>query len=162
MKNPYWLKRIYKEIKNISPKEIKKICPDCERELYAQKFRTFVKNKGGTLLTPYKGRFKPVVIECKNEHEWESTPAAVYQGSWCKTCKEENNPNKNRQEAARQEFLKIIQSLKYTLISKYKNTSKQVRVKCQRNHTFTITPNYFKKLVKQKKEPCRDCRKKKI
>ena len=155
------MKKIYKETKN-KPDENKNLCPECEREVYAKKFENFVRNKKGKLLTPYNGRFKPVIIECKNEHKWESTPAAVYQGSWCKTCKEENNPNKNRQEAAKQEFLKITKARNYALISKYKNTSKQVRVKCQRNHTFTITPNYFKKLVKQKMVPCGKCRKKDV
>ena len=150
-KNPYWLKKKFEEI------EI--LCPECKTYLYAKKFQKFVRNKRGQIVTPYKGRFKPIKIKCEHEHEWETTPGSTYQGHWCKTCKEENNPNKNRQEAAKQEFLKIIKARNYALISKYKNTSKQVRVKCQRNHTFTITPNYFKKLVKLKKEPCRDCRK---
>ena len=154
-RRPYWLKRTQKEIKNI--------CPECEREIYAQKFNTFVKNKGGTLLTLYKGRFKPILIKCKKEHNWETTPGAVYQGSWCKTCANNKNmPNKKRQEAAEQEFLEKINSYSYTLLSKYENSNKQVKIKCQKNHLFTISPNYFKKLVNQKKEPCGKCRKNEV
>jgi len=77
-KSPYWLKKNYKKI------EI--LCPKCKMEIYANKFQDFVSKKGGHLLTPYKGRFKPIKIKCKNNHTWETTPAAVYQGSWCKTC----------------------------------------------------------------------------
>ncbi len=78
-KSPYWLKKSYKKI------EI--LCPKCKMDIYAEKFQIFVSKKGGQLITPYKGRFKPIKIKCKNNHVWETTPAAVYQGSWCNTCK---------------------------------------------------------------------------
>ncbi len=78
-KSPYWLKRTYKEI------EI--LCPECKMDRYAEKFQDFVSIEGGHLLTAYKGRFKPIKIKCKNNHVRETTPAAVYQGSWCKACK---------------------------------------------------------------------------
>lgn len=152
-RRPYWLKRTYKEIKNI--------CPKCEREKFAEKFQIVVRNRGGILLTPYKGRFKPIKIKCEKEHEWNTTPAVVYQGSWCKTCANENNPNKRRMESAEQEFLKKMKSLNYTILSKYENNTKQVQIKCQRNHTFTMTPKYFKQLVNQKNQPCVKCRKNK-
>ncbi|MFX1298666.1 MAG: hypothetical protein ACFFD2_27875 [Promethearchaeota archaeon] len=78
-KSPYWLKKDFKKI------EI--FCPKCKRNIYAEKFQDFISKKGGQLVIPYKGRFKPIKIKCKNNHVWETTPAAVYQGSWCKTCK---------------------------------------------------------------------------
>lgn len=122
-----------------------------------------MKNKGGTLLKPYYGRFKPVQIRCKNDHEWESTPGAIYQGQWCKTCaNNKKTPNKKRQETAKQAFLEKIESSNYTLLSKYEKTDKKVKIKCQRNHMFTITPNYFKQLVNRKIEPCGKCRKKEV
>lgn len=150
-RRPYWLKRTYKEIKNI--------CPKCEREIFAENFQIAVRYRGAILLTPYKGRFKPIKIKCKNEHEWNTTPAAVYQGNWCKACANENNPNKKRQESAEQEFLKKLGSVNYTLLSKYENNTKQVQIKCQSKHKFTMTPKYFKRLVNQKIEPCLKCRK---
>lgn len=110
---------------------------------------------------PYKGRFKPIKIKCEKEHEWETTPGVIYQGHWCKTCAIENHPNKRRREAAQQEFLKKMKALNYSLLSNYENNTKQVQIKCQKNHTFTITPKYFKRLVNQKIVPCRKCRKKK-
>ena len=151
-KNPYWLKKVYKKFKN-NP-EIKNICPDCEKELYAKTFQSLVEKRGGTLLTPYKGRFKPIKIRCEHEHDWDTTPAVVSQGSWCKTC-----ADNNRQETAKQKFLKKIKPLNYTLLSNYENSTKQVQLKCQRNHSFLITPKYLNKLVNQKKEPCGKCRK---
>ena len=153
---PFWLKSIYKK------GGINSICPDCESEKYAQKFQKFVRNKGGQVLTPYKGRFKPIKIKCEKEHEWETTPGVIYQGHWCKTCAIENDPNKRRREAAQQEFLKKMKALNYSLLSNYENNTKQVQIKCQKNHTFTITPKYFKRLVNQKIVPCRKCRKKKF
>ena len=151
-RTPYWLKRKYKEYKNI--------CPKCERAKYAQKFQKFVQNNGGWLLSSYKGRFKPVKIKCENEHEWETTPGSILQGHWCKICAGENDPNKKRKEATKQEFLKIIKSLNYTLLSNYENNTKLVQIKCNNNHTFPITPKYFKRLVTQKIAPCKKCRKK--
>jgi len=150
-KNPYWLKKDFEEI------EI--LCPECKTYLYAKKFQKFVRNKRGQILTPYKGRFKPIKIKCEHEHEWETTPGATYQGRWCKTCANENNPNKMRKESAEHEFLKKIKSINYSLLSKYENNTKQVHIKCQNNHKFTITPKYFKRLVNQKIEPCLKCRK---
>ncbi len=78
-KSPYWLKK--------ANKNIKILCPDCKMDIYAKRFHDFVRNKGGHLLTPYKGRAKPIKIKCKNNHVRETTPAAVYQGSSCQACK---------------------------------------------------------------------------
>ncbi|MFX0017727.1 MAG: hypothetical protein ACFFAF_03295 [Candidatus Hermodarchaeota archaeon] len=78
-RTPYWLKR--------SNKEIDILCPKCKRDYYAKRFQDFVNNKGGYLITPYKGRFKPLKIKCKNNHVWETTPGAIYQGGWCTSCK---------------------------------------------------------------------------
>jgi thiol-disulfide isomerase/thioredoxin len=78
-KDPYWLKR--------NQKSIEILCPQCIKDNYAKKFEDFVKRKRGMLLTPYKGRFKPVTIQCNNKHEWDTTPGAVYQGSWCPNCR---------------------------------------------------------------------------
>lgn len=107
-------------------------------------------------------RFKPIKISCEYEHEWDTTPGAMYQGRWCTICAKKKNPNKKRKEAAEQEFLKMLQTLKYSLLSNYENNTKQVRIKCNNKQTFNITPKYFKRLVNQKIEPFRKCRKKKV
>lgn len=78
-KSPYWLKKDYKK------RDI--ICPDCKIDNYAQKFKNFLQKKEYKLLTTYKGRFKQIKINCKNNHIWKTTPAAIYQGSLCKHCK---------------------------------------------------------------------------
>ncbi|MBY9016929.1 MAG: hypothetical protein KGD68_14665 [Candidatus Lokiarchaeota archaeon] len=75
---------------------------------------------------------------------------------------QKKNPNKKRKEAAEQEFLKMLQTLKYSLLSNYENNTKQVQIKCNNKQTFNITPKYFKRLVNQKIEPFRKCRKKKV
>ena len=151
IKSPYWLKRTYKEIENM--------CPKCNRDVYAEKFQQLVKKKGGKLITPYKGRFKPITIKCRNNHTFTTTPATVYQGSWCKICAEKNHPNKERQQTAENELIQMMDSLNYKLISKYENNYKKVQIKCKKQHQFTMTPKYFKRLVNQKIEPCMKCRK---
>ena len=151
IKSPYWLKRTYKEI------EI--LCPKCKMDVFAEKFQHLVKKKEGQLLTPYKGRFRPITIKCNKNHTWNTTPGAVYQGSWCKTCAEENHPNRERLLTAKKEFVQMIESLKYSLLSEYQNNTKIVQIKCQRQHQFTMTPKYFKRLVNQEIEPCSKCRK---
>ena len=123
-------------------------------EVYAQNFENIVRNKGGQVLTPYKGRFKPIELRCKNKHEWETTPAVILQGSWCKSC-----ADIERLEIAKQGFLEKINPLNYTLLSNYEKSTKHVKLRCSNNHTFRITPKYFNVLVKQKKEPCAKCRK---
>ncbi|MFX1365847.1 MAG: hypothetical protein ACFFCE_00200 [Promethearchaeota archaeon] len=81
-KSPEGLKRHYKNIENF--------CPECKMDKYAKKFQGFIHKKGWSLLTPYKGRFKTITIKCKNEHVWNTTPGAVYQGSRCQECKKKN------------------------------------------------------------------------
>lgn len=151
IKSPYWLKRTYKEI------EI--LCPKCKLDIFAKQFQTIVSKKRAQLLTPYKGRFKPITIKCSKNHKWSTTPASVYQGSWCKFCADENHPNRKRQQTAKKELLQMIVSLNYKLISEYENNTKKVKIKCQRKHQFPMTPKYFKRLVNQNIEPCSKCRK---
>ncbi|MHA1104358.1 MAG: hypothetical protein ACTSPN_01420 [Promethearchaeota archaeon] len=150
-RNPQVLKENYENIENL--------CPECESDSYANKFEELVQNKGGLLLNPYNGRFKPIKIRCENGHEWETTPGAVYQGRWCKICADENHPNKERQQTAKDELIKMIEALNYTLLSEYENNTKKVKIKCGKNHQFTMTPKYFKRLVNQNTEPCYECRK---
>ncbi len=76
---PYWLKRVYRSIDSI--------CPNCKLDIYAKKFKTIIDKKGGELLTQYNGRFKIIKIKCRNNHIWKTTPAIIYQGSWCRLCK---------------------------------------------------------------------------
>ncbi|MFW9880023.1 MAG: hypothetical protein ACFFG0_43670 [Candidatus Thorarchaeota archaeon] len=78
IKSPYWLKKDYKKI------EI--LCPECKRDIFAKKFQDFISKKGGQVVSPYIGRFKPITIKCKNNHTWNTTPGAVYQGSCCNNC----------------------------------------------------------------------------
>ncbi|KKN65548.1 hypothetical protein LCGC14_0480740, partial [marine sediment metagenome] len=78
-KSPYWLKK--------DKEKIKFLCPDCKMDIFAKKFQNFIRKKGAHLLTPYKGRSKPVTIKCKNNHVRETTPGAVYQGNSCQSCK---------------------------------------------------------------------------
>jgi len=56
-------------------------------DIYAKNFQEFISKKREQILTPYKGRFKPINIKCKNGHIRKTTPAAVYQGNYCKLCK---------------------------------------------------------------------------
>ena len=78
-KSPYWLKK--------DNKKIEVLCPNCKLDKFAEKFQNFVNKKGGSILTNYQGRFKPIEITCKKNYKWKTTPGAVYQGSWCKSCK---------------------------------------------------------------------------
>ena len=78
-KDPFYLKKNYKKLKTM--------CPDCLKESYATKFKEFVERKGGTLLTPYEGRFNRVKIRCRHGHVFEITPGYAYQGGWCNRCK---------------------------------------------------------------------------
>ena len=78
-KSPYWLKKNYENNESL--------CPDCIMDIYAKNFQEFISKKREQILTPYKGRFKPINIKCKNGHIRKTTPAAVYQGNYCKLCK---------------------------------------------------------------------------
>jgi hypothetical protein len=150
-KSPYWLKKDFKKI------EI--LCPKCNMSLFAEKFQEIVTKKGGQLVTQYNGRFKPITIKCNNNHTWNTTPATVYQGSWCKFCADESHPNKERLQTAKKELVQMIEALKYSLLSEYENNTKKVQIKCRNHHQFTMTPKYFKRLVNQNIEPCIKCRK---
>jgi len=150
-KDPYNLKKDHKKI------EI--LCPECKNNKYAQNFEEFISQKGWRLMTPYKGRGRPIKIECKNGNIWETTPAAIYQGSKG-PCRERDDPPPNviRKEKARMEFFQIIANLNYKILPPgYKDNNTSVNIRCKNSHIFHASPKYFKKLVKQGKEPCRKC-----
>jgi hypothetical protein len=131
-----------------------------KRTIWKHTFLLLVnKKKKGRLLSPYKGRFKPVKLLCKNNHDWKTTPAKVYQSNWCPTCGEEYHPNRLRQESSKMEIINMLESLGSTLLSGYENNTKQIRIKCRNRHIFTITPKYLKRLINQHINPCPKCRK---
>ncbi len=155
-KSPYWLKKNFKKIKFL--------CPDCKIDIYAKKFQDFISKKGWNLLTPYKGRGKPITIACEEGHDWSTTPGALFQGGTCRICRERDNPSSNaiRKEKAKMEFFQIIANLNYKILPPgYKDNVTSVNIRCRNSHVFHASPKYFKKVVKQGKEPCRKCSKNK-
>ncbi len=53
---------------------------------HAKKFRNYVEEKGGILLTPYFAAKKEVTLLCECGHEWITTPNSIYMNNWCPEC----------------------------------------------------------------------------
>jgi len=60
------------------------------KKFYYNQFKTLVENNGGKCiggLDDYNIAITPILVECKNEHQWYLSPNNAQQGKWCPKCK---------------------------------------------------------------------------
>lgn len=62
-------------------------CPMCPRHAPMQELGVVVGERGGTLLTPYRGAHRKVELRCAYGHRFAATPAnIIHSNSWCPHC----------------------------------------------------------------------------
>ncbi|MBD3341726.1 MAG: hypothetical protein GF353_21655 [Candidatus Lokiarchaeota archaeon] len=120
--------------------------------VYAKKFREYIENKGGVLLTQYFNAKTKVTILCERGHEWTTTPDSIYSGNWCSVC----SGNKKDTSVI---FRKIGERFGCTLISDYKNARTAIWYRCSKGHEFKKSPYWLKKDYEKIEILCPVCKK---
>lgn len=73
-------------------------CPECgqdkrgmtRRRHMLDRAREIVRQRGGKLLTwEVESSHEPVLVRCKEGHEWSTPPSSLDDGVWCPMCKED-------------------------------------------------------------------------
>ncbi|MFZ4399398.1 MAG: zinc-ribbon domain-containing protein [Bacteroidales bacterium] len=110
-------------------------------------------HNGLCLSTKYKNMNCKIKWKClKHNHEWEATPANIYNGSWCPLCWKENKIHKFTIDYV----INYLSSIGYTLLSdSYKNHRSKLSIKC--NKCNTIFSKSFRNF-NYKKKKCSVCR----
>ncbi|MFX1568142.1 MAG: hypothetical protein ACFFCV_07225 [Promethearchaeota archaeon] len=118
---------------------------------YAQKFRKYVENKGGVLITPYFTARTEVIIICENGHYWKTTPNSIYQGNWCSFCF-------GNKKGDTEFFQEIGNNFGCELINDYINAKTPLLYRCPNKHKFKKSPYWLKRDYKKIKILCPKCK----
>ncbi len=93
--------------------------------------RKEIEDRGGKLLSSeYKGVQSKIHIRCENNHEFWIRHRNIRQGNWCRACYEDSL------RSSEDDIRNIIELKGGTLLSKYRNSTTKIRVRCERGHVF--------------------------
>jgi hypothetical protein len=118
---------------------------------YAEKFKAYIKSKGGKLKSPYFTAKTPVRLECDQGHTWETTPDSIYSNNWCPVCA------KNVKGSGLL-FEKIGKLFDCELTSDYINAKTAIWFKCKKGHKFKKSPYWLKKDYQEIDILCPKCK----
>ena len=113
-------------------------CPICAGLCSIQAKEQFIElldEVGYKLLSEYKGSKIKVNIRCNKGHEYRVTPDNFKSGKRCPECPIIK---------VKKEFIELIESVGYELLSEYKNITTKVLIRCKKGHEYNVTPNNFK------------------
>ena len=120
-------------------------CRQCSRKRIGKGFAELIDKEGYKLTSYYKGYKNHNDFECPNGHEYRTTPQNFKKGNRCRKCSIERTGK---------EFIELIDTEGYKLISEYKRHQDLVKLKCRCGHIYKVTPNTFK----QGKGRCSECK----
>ncbi|KFZ25668.1 MAG: hypothetical protein KQ78_02141 [Candidatus Izimaplasma bacterium HR2] len=130
-------------IYNVKPYSFKQgsRCPKCSSQCPIQakeQFLELLSEEGYELLSEYKGSLIKVKIKCPEGHEYMAVPSKFKIGDRCPKC------SNKCPEQAKEQFLQLICSIEYKLISEYINNRTKVLLKCDKGHEYYVRPYSFK------------------
>ena len=105
---------------------------------YASRFKILVEDEGYELLGEYKGTHTKVLLKCNKSHEYTVKPSHFKSGTRCPVC-----PGRYSKKV-KKEFIQILESEGYELLSEYKGVMKKVKIRCDKGHEYSVAPNSFK------------------
>ncbi len=106
---------------------------------YGEIFRKLVENEGYILLSEYINAQIKVKLKCPEGHEYKVRPNDFKNKySRCSKCS-------NRCPIqAKKEFIELVESMGYKLLSEYVDNSTKVNIRCNKGHEYKVIPNNFK------------------
>lgn len=100
-------------------------------------FCLIAKNSNYKILGEYLGTSKKIEVECPANHKWAVTPSHFKRGVRCPKCRN-RCPKK-----AEEKFLNELMNDGYVTKDKYEGNKTKVKVKCPKNHSYSVRPNDF-------------------
>lgn len=116
-----------------------------------QEMQLLAKSKGGICWSKtYVNSKTNLWWECRNGHQWQSTPLSVKnRNSWCPVCA-------NNQPLGIDEMHRLAATKKGKCLSNnYVNVKTKLSWKCEKGHQFEATPDSIRKGVWCKE--CKQC-----
>lgn len=121
---------------------------EVRRALGKQRFEASVRDLGGQIAAEtYDGRLSRVRVRCSNGHEWVTTPARVYSGSWCRQCWNEQHAGQHLKlrDGLEQARRLAARNGGECLSTTYELTSSPMRWRCQNGHEWSAALGDVKK-----------------
>ncbi len=87
-------------------------------------FREVIKSKQGFVLGNYVNTNTKILLQCKNNHQWEATPAKIKVGRWCPKCKG------CCPIQAKDDFEEIVRNRGGIIMDEYIDTQHPIEIKC--------------------------------
>ena len=117
-------------------------CPLCARSTRRktiEDMHQIAADRGGKFLSDiYKGSTTKHLWECSKKHQWEATPAAVKQRSWCPSCADNAKPTI-------EDMRKVAADRGGECLSHaYINSQTKLQWECSEGHQWESTPNKVK------------------
>ena len=103
-------------------------------------------HRGGKLIsTIYTGNKEKLDVRCANLHHFSITPSNLKKGHWCRKCARTQLALKKIPKKF-EEIQKIVEEQRGGKLhsNKYVNIFTKVKVECEANHVFEITPHKIK------------------
>lgn len=110
-------------------------CPHCSGKFpyTSQTINEKLSSRGIKFIGEYINAHTKSTFECKNGHQWVTTPASVLSGCGCDICAREDR-KVSKEEINR----RLFQDKRgYELIGDFKDTNSRAIFKCSNNHTWT-------------------------
>ena len=114
-------------------------CEECAKLKVRNKskgrFVNLLDSKGALYEGEYKNTRTKVLIKCKNNHSWRTTPGSLlHHGSWCSLCNREE-----MREAFQKEIEDTVLRQKGTCEGEYQTSNTVFSITCNNNHSWNPT-----------------------
>lgn len=125
------------EAQPYSIKHGKTWCPHCRTKNIENEISKYAKDKGGRLLSSYRGIFEKISLQCSEGHTWEVRASIIrYSKSWCPFC-----AKKNKRKYSITSMQEIAQSRGGLCLSEeYLNVRKKLDWRCSKGHEWKSNP----------------------
>lgn len=97
-----------------------------------------MKAKGGIVLSTYEGSENDILVQCSNDHRWNTKSKYVRDNRWCKEC------FMNRSRQAKQNFYDLVTKNGGVVLGEYINTDTKILVRCRNDHEWKPIPYRIK------------------
>ncbi|KFZ25804.1 MAG: hypothetical protein KQ78_02009 [Candidatus Izimaplasma bacterium HR2] len=116
-------------------------CPKCSGNCSIQAKEQFLEllyKEGCELIGEYIDTQIKVKIRCNKGHEYRVIPYSFKRGNRCPVC------SGYCPIQAKKELIELLKKEGYELLGEYKNSHTKIKLKCDNNHIYRITPINFK------------------
>ena len=120
-------------------------CPQCAgKNPTIEEFQTIAKKRGGKCLSSkYVNANTKLQWECSEGHTWETTPANIKKGAWCRKCGFISSAQKRKSTIEEMQAIAEARGGK-CLSDEYVNNQIKLKWQCSAGHQWEATPGHIK------------------